>query len=58
VTAAIYQNGVEKPAMPWTFEMAIGTISDQKLHGFLQRLRGEFGIAELCSELAICKFKV
>jgi len=30
VTAAIYQNGVEKPAMRWTFEMAIGAISDQK----------------------------
>jgi len=29
VTAAIYQNGVEKR---WTFEMAIGAISDQKLH--------------------------
>jgi len=23
VTAAIYQNGVEKPAMHWTFEMAV-----------------------------------
>jgi len=38
VTAAIYQSGVEKPATCWTFEMAIGAISDQKLHGFLQRL--------------------
>jgi len=37
VTAAIYQNGVEKSAMRWTFEMAIGAISDQNLHGFLQR---------------------
>ena len=27
VTAAIYQNGVEKPAMRWTFEMAIGAIT-------------------------------
>jgi len=27
--------------------MAIGAISDQKLHGFLQRLRGGFEIAEL-----------
>ena len=46
VTAAIYQNGVEKPAMSWTFTMVIGATSDQKLHGFLQRLRGGFGIAE------------
>ena len=35
VTAAIYQNGVEKPAMRWTSEMTIGAISDQTLHGFL-----------------------
>ena len=42
VTAAIYQNGVEKPAMRWTFEMAIGSVSDQKLHGFLQRLFNSF----------------
>ena len=58
VTATIYQNGVEKPAMRWTFQMVIGAISDQKLHGFLQRLRGGFGIAERCSELIIRKFKV
>ena len=58
VTAAIYQNGVEKPAMRWTFEMAIGAISDQKLNGFFQRLRGGFGIADRCSELTIRKFKV
>ena len=38
--------------------MAIGAISDQMLHGLLQRLRGGFGIAERCSELTICKFKV
>ena len=31
VTAAIYQNGVEKPAMRRTFEIAIGAISDQHL---------------------------
>ena len=55
---AIYQNGVEKPAMCWTFEMAIGAISDQTLRGFLQRLRGRFGIAERCLELTIRKFKV
>ena len=41
-----------------TFEMAIGAISDQKLHGFLQRLRGGFGIAGRCPELTIRKFKV
>ena len=61
VTAAIYQNGVEaveKSVLRWTFEMAIGAISDQKLHGFLQRLRGWFGIAERCSELTIRKFQV
>ena len=58
VTATIYQNGVEKPAMRWTFQMVIGAISDQTLHGFLQRLRGGFGIAERCSELTIRKFKV
>ena len=51
VTTAIYQNGVEKSAMPWTFEMAIGAISKKQLHGFLQRLTGGFGIAERCSEL-------
>ena len=44
--------------MRWTFEMAIGAISDHKLHGFLRRLRGGFGIAERCSELTIRKFKV
>ena len=38
--------------------MAVGAISDQKLHGFLQRLRGGFGIAERCPELTIRKFKV
>ena len=27
VTAAICQNGVERPAIRWTFEMAIGPIS-------------------------------
>ena len=44
--------------MCWTFEMAIGAISDQTLRGFLQRLRGRFGIAERCLELTIRKFKV
>ena len=58
VTVAIYQNGMEKAAMRWTFEMAIGAISDQKLHGFLQRLSEGFAIAERCSELTIRKFKV
>ena len=46
------------PAIYWTFEMAIGAISDQTLRGFLQRLRGRFGIAERCLELTIRKFKV
>ena len=27
VTAAIYQNGMEKPAMRWTFEMAIAPLA-------------------------------
>ena len=35
VTAVIYQNGVEKPAMYWTFEMAIseGLDTDQDRAG-------------------------
>ena len=37
--------------MRWAFEMVIGAISDQKLYGFLQRLRGGFGIAEYCSAI-------
>ena len=31
VIAAIYHNGVEKPAMRWTFEMALGARSDRNL---------------------------
>ena len=31
VTATIYQNGGEKPAMRWSFEMAIAGKSDKKL---------------------------
>ena len=58
VIAAIYRNGVEKPAMRWTFEMALGARSDRNLRLFKQRLRGGFGIADRCSELNIKKFKV
>jgi len=31
VTAAIYRNGEEKPAIRWSFEMGIGVESDKKL---------------------------
>ena len=58
VIAAIYHNGAEKPAMRWTFEMALGATSDRNLLLSKERLRGGFGIADRCSELNIKKFKV
>ena len=42
--AAIYHNGVEKPAMRWTFEMALGARSDRNLRLFKERLREGFEI--------------
>ena len=58
VTAAIYRNGVEKPAMRWSFEMGIGDESDKKLFDFISRIRKGFGIADRCSQLEIARFKV
>jgi len=46
VTAEIYQNGEEKPAMNWSFEMEIGGESDKKLFDFIIRLREGFGIGD------------
>ena len=58
VTAAIYQNGMEKPAMRWSFEIEVGALSDKDLHRFIERLKRGFGIANGCTELKIQKFKV
>ena len=58
VTAAIYQNGVEKPAMRWSFEMRIGGESDKKLFDFIIRVREGFGIGDRCSQLKISRFTV
>ena len=41
VTAAIYHNGEEKPAMPWSFEIGIGGESDKELFDFVTCLREE-----------------
>ena len=35
VTAAIYHNGEEKPAMRWSFEMGIGGESDKEFFDLL-----------------------
>jgi len=35
VTAAIYRNGEEKPAMRWSLEMGIGGESDKILFDFI-----------------------
>ena len=43
VTAAIYRNGEEKPAIRWSFEMGIGVESDKKLFDFMFRIREGFG---------------
>lgn len=58
VTAAIYQNGEEKPAIRWVFEMGIGGESDKELFDFVIRLRGGFGVGDRCSQLKISKCKV
>ena len=50
VTAAIYRNGEEKPAIRWSFEMGIGGESDKKLLDFILRIREGFGIADRCSQ--------
>ena len=42
VTAAIYQNGMEKPAMKWSFEIEVGAISDKDLNRFIERLKRGF----------------
>jgi len=55
VTAAIYHNGQEKPAMRWSFEMGIGDESDKDLFDFLTRLREGYGIGDRCSQLKILK---
>ena len=34
ITAAIYHNGEEKPAMRWSFEMEIGGESDKEVIRF------------------------
>ena len=46
VTAAIYHNGEENPAMRWSFEMGIGGESDKELFDFVTRLREGFGIGD------------
>ena len=46
VAAAIYQNGEEKSAMNWSFEMEIGSEGDKKLFDFIIRLREGFGIGD------------
>ena len=43
VTAAIYRNGEEKPAMRWSFEMGIGGESDKMLLDFIFPFREGFG---------------
>ena len=58
VTAAIYQNGMEKPAMKWFFEIEVGAISDKDLNSFIELLKRGFGIANRCTELKIQKFKL
>ena len=58
VTAAIYHNGEEKPAMRWSFEMGIGGESDKELFDFVTRLREGFGIGDGCSQLKILKYKI
>ena len=37
VTAAICNNGVEKRAMCWSFEMGIGAVSDKDWRKFVER---------------------
>ena len=58
VTAAIYRNGEEKPAMRWSFEMEIGGKSDKMLFDFIFRVREGFGIADQWSQLNIARFRL
>ena len=58
VTAAIYRNGEEKPAMRWSLEMGIGGESDKILFDFIFRVREGFGIADRCSQLKIARFRL
>ena len=51
VTAAIYRNGEEKPAVRWSFEMGIGGESDKMLFDIIFRVREGFGIADRRSQL-------
>ena len=53
VTAAIYRNGQEKPAMRWPFEMGIGGESGKMLFDFIFLVREGFGIADRCCQLNI-----
>ena len=52
VTAAIYRNGEEKPAMRWAFEIGIEGESDKALFDFIVRVREGFAIADRCSQLS------
>ena len=58
LTAAIYHNGEEKPAMRWSFEMGIGGESDKELFDFVTRFREGFGIGDRCSQFKILKYKI
>ena len=51
VTAAIYRNGKEKPAVRWSCEKGIWGESDKMLFDFMFRVREGFGIADQCSQL-------
>ncbi|PFX33231.1 hypothetical protein AWC38_SpisGene1947 [Stylophora pistillata] len=58
VTAAIYINGDEKPAMRWSFVLGIGGESDKALFNFIVQVEEGFGIADPCSQLSIARFRV
>ena len=51
VTAAIYRNGEEKPAVRWSFEMGIGRERVKMLFDFIVRVRKGFRIADRCTQL-------
>ena len=53
VTAAIYRNGEEKPAVRWSFEMGIGRERVKMLFDFIVRVRKGFRIADRCTQLNI-----
>ena len=46
VTSAIYLNGEEKAAIPWSFEIGIGGEGDQKFCELISGIREVFGIAD------------